>query len=530
MADILAKVAEDSARGGFFLISGTVVSTVIMAISSILIGRLLGPEPYGQYTLALVIPQLFYLLTDLGINQGVTKFIATFNTRKETDRIIKVLKYSILLKALVGVGLFTLNYALAETLAQLFLQRTDLTPFLQIASFSILFQAIFTIATSAFVGLDKTEYSALTSNVQAIAKTIISIILVLLGLGVAGAIIGYTLSYGAAAGAGILIIALILRGKKTTKSHRDTQNDLASLVRYGAPLYLSILLTGFTPLFKNFVLANYTTDADIGNYKAALNFATLITTLSIPITTALLPAFSKIDSEATSKIRQFFKHANKYTTLLILPMTVLLMVYSTQAVHIIYGSTYQSASLFLATYCLLYFMVGIGYLTLTSMYNGLGETKTTFTMSLITFSILATLSPTVTAHYGVQGLIGTFLLASLVGTIYGLVKAKRKFTIKFEYQSLAKIYAVSIVSAAPSILITHLASPPELINLVAGATLYLAIYITLTPLTKIITLSELESIKKTTEKIRPLRLTTRPILNYQQKILKRRTKNAQQQS
>ena len=42
----LEKVAEDSARGSFFLISGTALSTVIMAVSSILIGRFLGPELY----------------------------------------------------------------------------------------------------------------------------------------------------------------------------------------------------------------------------------------------------------------------------------------------------------------------------------------------------------------------------------------------------------------------------------------------------------------------------------------------------
>ncbi len=65
MADELVRIAEDSVRGSFFLISGTAVSTVIMAIASILIARFLGPELYGQYTLALVIPSLLFLFTDL---------------------------------------------------------------------------------------------------------------------------------------------------------------------------------------------------------------------------------------------------------------------------------------------------------------------------------------------------------------------------------------------------------------------------------------------------------------------------------
>jgi hypothetical protein len=84
MTNDLFKVAEDSARSSFFLISGTALSTVILAIGSILTGRFLGPELYGQYTLALVIPSLLLTFTDLGISQGITKFTASLKAKGET--------------------------------------------------------------------------------------------------------------------------------------------------------------------------------------------------------------------------------------------------------------------------------------------------------------------------------------------------------------------------------------------------------------------------------------------------------------
>jgi len=96
MTDGLVKVAEDSARRGFFLISGTALATLIMAIASILIGRFLGPELYGQYTLALVVPQLLFLLTDLGINQGIIKFVASLRAERESDRATKIIQYGML--------------------------------------------------------------------------------------------------------------------------------------------------------------------------------------------------------------------------------------------------------------------------------------------------------------------------------------------------------------------------------------------------------------------------------------------------
>ena len=162
----MTKVAQDSARGGFFLISGSALATFISAIASILVARFLGPELYGQYALALVAPQLLYLFTDLGLNQAITKFTSTLKSRNEADRIPNIIKHGLIARAAIGIAIFALNYFLAGTIATYLLQRPDLGFYIQITSVSILFQVIFTTATSAFVGLDKTEYQAITANTQ----------------------------------------------------------------------------------------------------------------------------------------------------------------------------------------------------------------------------------------------------------------------------------------------------------------------------------------------------------------------------
>lgn len=520
MAEDLVRVAEDSARGGFFLFSGTVAATVVMAIASILIGRLLGPELYGQYTLVFIIPQLLYLFTDLGINQGVTKYAASFNAKGETGRTARMIKYALLLRTLAGIILFLVNYTLADFFASTFLQRPDTAFYIRIASTAILFQATFATVASAFVGLDKAQYNALATNIQALAKALISITLVLMGFSLSGAVLGHSVSYVVATVAGAILLYMLLRRDNDDKTVQSVKSELKTLMHYGTPLYISILLTGLVPFYQNLMLANYTTNTDVGNYKAAANFSTLISTISIPITTALLPAFSKIDSSATQKkVRMFFKLANKYTALIVIPAAALLITYSNEIVKIIYGSTYQSASLFLSTNSLLYLLAGFGYLTLSSFYNGLGKTKTTLTITLITFLTLAALSPTLTQAYGVQGLIAAFLIASTASTIYAAYKAKREFQIEFDTQSLAKIYVVSIASSIPSLLIAgfaHLSGP---INLTIGTVTYLATYATLTPLTGIITRTELQTITKITQRIRLLGLIARPILKYEQKIV-----------
>jgi O-antigen/teichoic acid export membrane protein len=520
MADELIQVAEDSARGGFFLISGTALATVIMAIASILIGRFLGPELYGQYTLALVVPQLLFLFTDLGINQGIIKFTASLRSTGETNRITKIIKHGLILRASTGIAISIINYAFAELFASLFLQRPELALYIKIASISVLFQVIFTTATSAFVGLDKTEYNALTANIQATAKAIISIALVLLGFSVVGAIIGYVAGYVVAAIASISILFLLIRGKQSNQNKNSISDDMKTLVRYGAPLYISLLLSGFIPLYQNVMLAIFTADIDIGNYKAATNFIALMAILAVPITTALLPAFSKLNSSTNQKIKTFYTLANKYTAMIIIPITFLIIIFSKEIVEIIYGYTYQSAPVFLTTYCLLYFLVGLGYLVLPSLYNGLGETKTTLKMSLITFLTLAVLSPIFTKTYSVQGLIVAFLIASTVGTTYGLYIARKDFQIEFDTNILFRIYLNSVISSILPLLMLHFSQLPKILNITIGGLLYLFIYATLTPLTKTVNPSELEAATHIAQKIRLLALIAKPMLTYQQRLLK----------
>lgn len=541
MADELVKVAEGSARGGFFLLSGSVLATVIMAIASIVIGNLLGQDLYGQYAIALDIPLLLFLFTDLGIGQGITKYTANFTAKGETTRLARMIKYALLLKAFAGILIFAINYTLAGLFASL-LQRPYLTLYIQIASISVLFQVLSSIATSAFIGLDKTEYSALNTDIQALAKTIISITLVLLGFSVAGVMWGYTAGQAIGAIAGCLLLYLVFRGKQQSGDNDDVKKDIMALLRYGAPLYVAVLLGGLAQPYQTIILANFALDKDVGNLQVAQNFLSLLSVLPSPIVAALLPAFAKLDSSTTQKIKTFFKAATKYATMLVIPITILMMAYSGEIVHVIYPS-YQTAGLLLATYCLLYFLVGLGYLTLGSLYNGLGDTKNTLIITLIGFITIIALSPVLTQAYSVQGMIAASIIAGTTGTIYGALKARQKYEIEFDMRSILKIYLNALASIVlpilllysgvipaavkpiiPSFLLHRLTFLPELIDLAIGAALYILIYLTLTPLTRTMTATELETVAHITKKTKLLAFIAKPFLKYQQIIIHLTTK------
>jgi O-antigen/teichoic acid export membrane protein len=258
---------------------------------------------------------------------------------------------------------------------------------------------------------------------------------------------------------------------------------------------------------------------DVGNFKAAQNFVTLITVLSIPITTALLPAFSKLGSSSNGNTKDFFKFANKYTSLLIVPTAVVIMIFSNEIVKIIYGSTYELASLFLSMYCPLYFLVGIGYLTLSSLFNGLGETRIVLRTTLVNVLISVVLTPLLTKIYGVPGLITAFLISNAGGTSYASYIATRRFKIEFATKSIVKIYSISIIAAAPQLVLLQLSALSMPLKVAIGGLFYVFAYATLIPLTKIITLWELEKAAQIVQKTKLLSGLIKPVISYQKVVL-----------
>jgi O-antigen/teichoic acid export membrane protein len=520
MTSDLVKVAEDSARGSFFLISGSFVTAVIHAITSIMVGRVLGPEIFGKYTLSLVIPEMLFVFADFGIAAGVVRFAAGLRAEGKVGDATRIIKHAILFKALTGFVFFLVNFALADFLAAVLLNRPDLGFFVRVLSMSILFRVMFNVTTFAYLGLDKAQYSALISNVEAIAKLVISIGLILFGFGLTGAVLGFLGGYtiGGVFALGILLLFL----RRYAKNSEDGVGFAAScktLLSYGIPLYMSAIMLGFVHAYQNSILAIFTTNVEIGNLKAATNFISVLAVVSVPITNALLPAFSKLGSGTNKNTPKFFLFVNKYTTLLMLPLATLFMIFSREIVQIVYGSTYQTAALFLSIYCLLYFLVGVGYLNLKSLFYGLGETRIALKTGIITLLTVLVLTPFLVKAYGVPGAITAFISAQLLSTSYGMYFAKRNLKIKLDTRALFKTYLVAGVSAVPSLLLLQVSVFPGLIKVLVGGLFYVATYITLIPIARIISRFELMTITEVVQRIEPLGLFIKPLLKYQEKIL-----------
>jgi len=194
MEQKIVEMSKTSAKGSVQLFIGISTSTLIMALGTIILARLMTPEEYGLYSIALIPSYTFILFRDWGINSALTKYTASLRAEGREEETRNIILAGLTFETITGTALTLISIALSTLIATTVFHRPETASLIAIASATILSGAISTATQSAFVGFERMELNTLTMITQAATKTIISPLLVLIGYSALGATLGYTTS------------------------------------------------------------------------------------------------------------------------------------------------------------------------------------------------------------------------------------------------------------------------------------------------------------------------------------------------
>ncbi|MEM4693512.1 MAG: oligosaccharide flippase family protein [Nitrososphaerota archaeon] len=519
----LYDVADESVKSGLALFTGDVLSTIILAIGSILIARFLGPEGYGLYSLSLVIPTIMLSLIALGIDHAVIRFPAKLKAEDRLGQIPILLKSAIAFRFVSGLVMWLICFLLSDILATYILNRPEIGFYIKISSFLIIVQSISTLFYSIFIGLGVSERGAMVKVLMSIIKSTLAPALIIIGLGITGAVTAHVLSYFAACLAGIIMLYEQYRGmrdviRRDEGSGNDFKSNLRLMIGYGLPLYTSSLLTIFMDQYRLLLLAYNVSNLEIGNFQAAGNFLTLLAVISMPIALAIFPAFSKLEP-SSEDIKKAFQYSVKYTAVILVPASVFTIMMSRPLVEIVYGHQYVLAPIFLSLYAATYLYSALGSMVLGSFFNGIGETMVNFKATLLYFIIFIPLATILTSLYGVIGLITSVLISLAANVGYCTRVAVKRYYVKIDFQSSAKILSASL--AGGLVLIIFLVDPwvPSYPSLLLGIPIYLITYITLLPLLGGIQEIDLENLNILFRNYRVLKPVVDIFTKYEHKLI-----------
>jgi O-antigen/teichoic acid export membrane protein len=516
-----AEMARVSAKGGFHLLWGLVASTVISAVGTIIIARLLGPDNYGLYAIALTAPNLISTFRDWGINTAMIKYSAQYNSENNVAKIRSVFVSGLLFEIVLGLSLSILSFVLSGFLATNF-NRPAIAPLIRIASFFILTGALVNTASAAFTGIEKMHLNSVMLIIQSIVKTGLIVGLVLLGLGTLGAVTGFTVAVLFAGLTGVLLMWAMYKSlPKPTNSKLEILTTTKTMFKYGLPLSIGTILAGFLTQFYSYILVIYVTNnATIGNYNVALNFVVLITFFATPVTTMLFPAFSKLDSQKDKELlKNIFQYSVKYAALVVVPVTAMVIALAQPAIGTIFEDKYAQAPLFLALLSVSYLYSAFGNLSAGNLINGQGYTTFNMKLTVLTAAIGFPLSFVLISKFGVIGLIVTTLTVGLPSLFVSLRFIKKHFGVSVDWVSSVKILFSSAIAAILTyVLISQLAfSSP--IELVIGVIVFVVVFIVAAVVTRTVNRAEVSNLREIINVLGPLRKPLHFLLKLIEKLM-----------
>jgi O-antigen/teichoic acid export membrane protein len=514
-------MAKVSAKGGFHLLWGLVVSTLISSIGTILIALFLGEDNMGLYSIAIAAPNLMATFRDWGINTAMIKYSAQYNSENNVEKIRSIFVSGLAFEIVLGLVLTILSISISGFLADIF-QRPAIAQLIQITSLFILAGALVNTATAAFTGMERMHLNSIMLIIQSIVKTILIIGLVLLGLGTLGAVIGYSVAILIAGIAGVLLMYTIYKSlPKSTDAKLELMSTIRMMLKYGLPLSIGGILSGFlTQFYSNIMAVFVTVDALIGNYSLATNFVVLISFFATPVTTMLLPAFSKLDYRKEPEVlKNVFQYSVKYAALIVVPVTVLVMSLAQPAISTLFADRYNQAHLFLALLSVTYLFTALGSLSIGNLINSQGDTKTNLKMTLLTVGIGFPLSFALVSQFGIIGLIVTTTIVGLPSLFWSLGFIKKRYGVSVDWVSSTKIILSSAVTGVVTYLFVSLLPFSPLICLAIGVVVFTITFLLVAIVTKTISRADLANIRQIVGGLGPLRKPLTIIFNLLEKLM-----------
>ena len=440
------------------LIVNSVYSTIswflIVAIGIVFtpfIVRKLTIEGYGIYALLTSLIG-YYGLLDLGLGDGVTKFVAEYKAKSDWDGVIKSINTAILVQIILGVIGSGVLVIFAEAILRL-LKVSEV--FFQVAQQGIYFVAVgffFTMLSGTFSaalkGLQNYEEVSKINVFMNFALNVLLVVVLYLNGGLREAIILSVLYSVTSFLLYWRIINKVIFGYKF--SWVLEKGRIKSIFNYSGFLFLSRLSSTFSVYIVRFVIGFFLGPAFVAFYFIPSKVSQICGGLLGSLFNVVFPYSSELGAvKDLEKIQRVFIKTTKLFASVSIPIFLTLAVFAGPVLNLWMGPEFAQKG-----------WVVLGILSFSSILGsittvpnlitmGLGESKLISTFSIFTVLAYALFMPIMTKQWGIEGAACAILFAQIPGIFLIIYEIRHVFklsVIKSLWQILAFHFVPLIVS------------------------------------------------------------------------------------
>ncbi len=382
-----------------------------------------GAEGMGIYSLTISVITLMAMLSGLGFNMSVLRYVGQFNKEANNKKLkllyLYVLEITIPLSLIASVSL----YMLSEFIATVFFNDIRYRDTLKIASFIIPFFSLFRLNVEYIRGLKDLKVSEL---LRSLSIPLVNILFLL--------IMAYNSSdpdiplYSYAIATFFsLMVSLYYIYKRVAHIQIDSRESFKKreLVNTSIPMLVTMLSTFIMGDVSLWLLQSFTTAKEVGVYNIALKISVLISLVLMVVNTIAAPKFSELYwAKEYTALKRVIAQSTKliFLTSLFLAVTVILFretILGLFGEEFIIGGSVLILLVFAQLFNALTGSVGI-FLSMT------GQQKILRNIIVITMVLTIVLNYIVIPIYGMNGAAFVFLLSSIIANVSSVYYVKTR--------------------------------------------------------------------------------------------------------
>ena len=325
--------------------AGSFGGTIIQAVIGIVIARLVQPENFGTYSLAIGMAGMTSLVLGMGIQEAVSSLLGRAYVRKDNIEIENILGFMLKITFLAALGVILISIFLPNIADKLY-GNSVIGVYAAVVVIATVFSSLFfTLTYSSFQVIGRTRSLGLLILSDQSLRYVLSLIFVLVGFGVLGAVSGQL------AGAMIIFVVSALLFANISKKEPlfpKLLHLLSSVARADVKKYFGF--TFWVALDRNMgnifmalpviLTGVYVTVSEVSFFKLAFGYTNLVLSLLGPISVLLNVEFPKIQVQDEGQLYRNFKKVSLYSLGLSVLLTIGAAIVSPFVFKILYGESY----------------------------------------------------------------------------------------------------------------------------------------------------------------------------------------------
>lgn len=458
-----------TAKGGSIVLGGKLYMAAARLVIGLLLARILLPEQYGSYNVAISTAMISASVALLGLDSAVLRYVALSISRDDTPGTWGILQVSLLLCAATSTLATVAMFAAAYPLAGL-LHAPGLVPLLQLACVIVPFVALGDVLVGATRGFKRMQDGVIAESVlQPTVRLVLLIAAAAFGLSAFHAVLIYAVGVASTFG---LLLYLLHRRFPLTRPISAARREVRPIIGYAIPIWLSDLMVRFRENLQTLLVGSLASLAGVGIFAVANQVSLMANMFHGSLTASAKPLIVELHERGDyAQLGHLYRTTTKWAVAVILPSLVVMLLLP-EPILAVFGEAYVDGASTLQILALASLvMVGTGMCG--TILDMAGYAKLKLVNAFVRLVLAIGLNLFLVPRLGIVGAALAILLGELIVNVLRLLQVAFLFRIWAYDRTFLKPVLAAASAAAVGLLGAQVLPPGS--DTLRGALLALVI-------------------------------------------------------